>query len=134
MKLQKFTFFGVRLTFEPNAYRRWVKTLLLRYFNYKLFLGCFPLFFGASQLMSSQYRNQFFSYFVEKTLPGTSLPHQTMSWETFDRTQRAAPEEYKQVDLYHDSILIQCKKKSQKDQQIYIITVSYTHLTLPTKA
>lgn len=71
--------------------------------------------------MSSQYRNQFFSYFVEKTLPGTSLPHQTMSWETFDRTQRAAPEDYKQVDVYHDSILIQCKKESQKNQEMYIL-------------
>ena len=44
----------------------------------------FPFVFSFSLLIRSRYKEQFFSYFVNETLPGFCLPYQNISWETFN--------------------------------------------------
>ena len=44
----------------------------------------FPFVLSFSLLIRSRYKEQFFSYFVNETLPTFCLPYQNISWETFN--------------------------------------------------
>ena len=44
----------------------------------------FPFVLSFSLLIRSRYKEHFFSYFVNETLPGFCLPYQNISWETFN--------------------------------------------------
>ena len=49
-------------------------------------IALFPFIFSFSFLIRSRYKGQLFSYLVKDTLPGLSLSHQNLSWETFLET------------------------------------------------
>ena len=52
--------------------------------NIQFIIILFPFIFSFSLLIRSRYKEQFFSCFVKETLPGFCLPHQNISWETFN--------------------------------------------------
>ncbi|MCZ6914583.1 MAG: hypothetical protein O7C59_09085, partial [Rickettsia endosymbiont of Ixodes persulcatus] len=59
----------------------------------------FPFVLSFSLLIRSRYKEQFFSYFVNETLPGFCLPYQNISWETFNEItskQRVSTQNFEQ--------------------------------------
>nr|YP_009725430.1 cell division protein [Trebouxia lynnae]QHO63936.1 cell division protein [Trebouxia lynnae] len=51
--------------------------------NIQFVIALFPFIFTFSFLIRSRYKKQLFSYLMKDTLPGISLSHQNLSWETF---------------------------------------------------
>ena len=51
--------------------------------NIQFVIALFPFIFTFSFLIRSRYKEQLFSYLMKDTLPGISLSHQNLSWETF---------------------------------------------------
>ena len=81
-----------KLPFKPSIffsnYKKKIRTSITnnckQLDNIQLLIPLFPFVFSFSLLIQSRYKEQFFSYFVKETLPGFCLPHQNMSWETFN--------------------------------------------------
>ena len=84
----QFRFFKPRKesVFVSN-YRIRTRTLITTNFqklnNIQFVIAFFPFFFTFSFLIKSRYNEQLFSYLVKNTLPGISVSHQNLSWETF---------------------------------------------------
>ena len=78
--------------FNPSIffsnYRKKIKTSITNHSkqldDIQFVITLFPFVFSFLLLIRSRYKKQFFSYFVKETLPGFSLPHQNISWETFN--------------------------------------------------
>ena len=78
--------------FNPSIffsnYRKKIKTSITNHSkqldDIQFIITLFPFVFSFLLLIRSRYKKQFFSYFVKETLPGFSLPHQNISWETFN--------------------------------------------------
>ena len=83
---------GKLALFNPSIffsnYRKKIKTAITnnckQLDNIQFLIILFPFVFSFLVLIRSRYKEQFFSYFVKETLPGFCLPHQNMSWETFN--------------------------------------------------
>ena len=78
--------------FKPSIffsnYRQKIKSSLIssckQLDNIQFITILFPFVLSFSLLIRSRYKEQFFSYFVNETVPGFCLPYQNISWETFN--------------------------------------------------
>ena len=52
--------------------------------NLKFVISFFPFIFGISYIIYSRYRNQTFSYFFNKNLPGAYSSYPQLTWQTFE--------------------------------------------------
>ena len=52
--------------------------------NLKIVVSFFPFIFGISYIIYSRYRNQTFSYFFNKNLPGAYSSYPQLTWQTFE--------------------------------------------------
>ena len=52
--------------------------------NLKFVITFFPFIFGISYIIYSRYRNQTFSYFLNKNLPGAYSSYPQLTWQTFE--------------------------------------------------
>ena len=50
----------------------------------KIVVSFFPFIFGISYIIYSRYRNQTFSYFFNKNLPGAYSSYPQLTWQTFE--------------------------------------------------
>lgn len=117
----EFIFLNTKLTITPKKYKKWLKTPLKGFFekndwNLKRITHIFPFFFGFSQMIWYQYKDQTFLLLFEKTIPGFQTPKEEFSWNLFQniKTKNIQNNEIKKIDFYDNYFLLQLNKKKQK--------------------
>lgn len=116
-----FNFLNTKITITPKKYKKLTKKPLKGLFdkkdwNLKKIVQVFPFLFGFSQMVYCVYKDQTFSLFFEKTLPGYQNPKEDFSWNTFQniKTKNIQDNEIIKIDFYYDYFLIQLNTKKQK--------------------
>lgn len=85
VKLEKLNW--IKISFSIDKYKNWTKdSLITRFkgsFNFKIIVSVFPFIIGVSYIISYRYKDQVFSYFIQKNLPGGYSSFPQVKWDTF---------------------------------------------------
>nr|YP_009106308.1 cell division protein [Interfilum terricola]AIT95084.1 cell division protein [Interfilum terricola] len=102
-----------------KEYKNWARQktarILTNTTNSNFLFIVLPFILNLSQIIFFKYKDQTFSVFLEKNLPGYSSPYEKFFWQTFEYfnyKKLKSLQNYKRVDIYNEFILLETKSIS----------------------
>nr|YP_009106464.1 cell division protein [Geminella minor]AIT95240.1 cell division protein [Geminella minor] len=106
-------------SFYSKEYKNWAKQKTLSIFtnttNSNFFILLLPFLLNFTQILFFKYKDQTFSVFLEKNLPGYSSPSEKFFWQTFQylNTENLNSfQKLKRIDIYNEFILVETESLS----------------------
>nr|YP_009105976.1 cell division protein [Gloeotilopsis sterilis]AIT94752.1 cell division protein [Gloeotilopsis sterilis] len=114
--------------FYSKEYKNWAKekttNVLTNTTNSNFLILVLPFILNLSQIIFLKYKDQTFSVFLEKNLPGYSSPYEKFFWQTFEFLNDPnlnSLEKLKRIDIYNEFILLETKSLSPTfDSQLFL--------------